>query len=109
MNEQNFDSVYLATEDKNILAEFQKVFGEKLIISECEYIDFDYKGTRYVTTYFSKRENDKYLRGLEYFVSKLLLLECKGLITSITSGSTGLMCLSSGFEYLYVFDLGYYE
>ena len=108
MEEKNFNAVYLATEDKIIVAEFQKVFGKKLILPECDYIDFDYKGTKWVTACFSERENDKYLRGLEYLISKLLLLECNGLITSITSGSTGIMCLSEGFDYLYVFDLGLY-
>ena len=108
MQEKNFDTIYFATEDKNILSKFQKIFGDKLILPDCEYIDFDYNDSRWVTTYFSDRKNDKYLRGLEYIVSKLFLCKCQGFITSITFGSTGVMCLSEGFEYLYVFDLGRY-
>ena len=109
MSTGDYDAVYLATEDKNILAAFQKVFGDKLLLSENDYLDFDYSADRYVTTYFTDRNNDKYLRGLEYIVSKLLLTKCQGLITSITSGSCGVMCLSEGYDYLYVFDLGIYD
>ena len=108
MNTGEYDAVYLATEDKHILSEFRQAFGEKLMLPECDYIDFDASDNRYVTTYFTERKNDKYLRGLEYLVSKLLLTKCNGLITSKTSGTTGIMCLSEGFKYLYVFDLGVY-
>ena len=70
MQEKIFDAIYLATEDKNIITQFQQVFNDKLILPDCEYIDFDYNSSLYVTTYFSDRKNDKYLRGLEYIVSR---------------------------------------
>ena len=105
MQEKNFDAIYLATEDKNILAKFQKVFGDKLILPDAKYVEYDYTNPKLLYNYIT---NDKYLRGLEYLVSMLFLSKCQGFITSITSGSTGVMCLSEGFEYLYVFDLGYY-
>lgn len=110
MKSESFDSVYLATEDKNILAKFQAAFGDKLITPEADYINYDYKHAKFLAYYEPDRQNDKYLRGLDYLVSILFIAKfCKGFITCITSGSTGLMCLSSGFEYLYVFDLGCYE
>lgn len=108
MKERNFDSVYLATEDKKILAKFQDSFGEKLILPEADYIDYDYDNPKYLASCGANRKNDKYLRGLEYLVSMLFLSRCDSFITSGTSGSAGLMCLSEGFEYLYFFDLGVY-
>ncbi|MBQ6971073.1 MAG: hypothetical protein IJP86_01815 [Synergistaceae bacterium] len=74
----------------------------------CEYVDFNYDSDRMLAEYSTGRANDKYLRGLEYLVSILFLSRCRGFIASMTSGSTGVMCLSEGFEYLYVFDLGLY-
>ena len=107
--EGSYDAVYLTTEDKNILAAFVEAFGEKLILSDRDPIEFDPNAGKWVTECFGdRRENDKYLTGLEYLVSMLLLTKCSGLITSRTSGSTGIMCLSEGFEYLYVFDFGVY-
>ena len=110
MQSENFEAVYLATEDKNILAKFRLAFGDKLITPEADYINYDYEHAKFLAYYEPDRQNDKYLRGLEYLVSMLFIAtSCKGLITCMTSGSTGLMCLSSGFEYLYVFDLGCYD
>ena len=109
MNTGKYDTVYLATEDKRIAAKFQKAFGDKLLLPEANYLNYDYDNLVFLSEYNAARENDKYLRGLEYLVSMLMLTKCTGLITSRTSGSTGIMCLSDGWEYLYVFDLGSYE
>ena len=103
-----YDTVYLVTEDKKIVAKFQEVFGDKLLLPKANYLNYDYDNPRYLADYHSDRKNDKYLRGLEYLVSMITLTKCSGLITSRTSGSTGIMCLSEGFEYLYVFDFGVY-
>ena len=106
MYSENFDAVYLATEDKNIASEFQAAFGEKLILPDADYINYDYEHAR-LLAYCD--DINKYLRGLEYLVSMLFLAKCcRGFVTCITSGSTGVMCLSDGFDYLYVFDLGLY-
>ena len=108
MSEHNFDAVYLATEDKKILTEFQASFGEKLLSPECDYIAYDYDAPKRLAQYQTNRKNDRYLRGLDYIVSMIFLAGCDGFITSQTSGAVGVMCLSDGWEYLYVFDLGYY-
>ena len=108
MRTEKFDAVYLATEDKSILAKFQAAFGDKLLQAECEYIDYDESSEKWITEYSLDRNNDKYLRGLEYLVSILFLSRCRGFIASMTSGSQAVMYLSEGFEYLYVFDLGLY-
>ena len=109
MKEYSFDAVYLSTEDKNIVAKFQAAFGDKLLLHEEVYVDYDYNANKWVTHYSTHREHDKYLMGFEYIVSKLLLLECQGLITNMACGTTSIMCISKGWEYLHVFDLGYYD
>ena len=109
MSAGKYDAVYLTTEDKNIIAAFKEEFGEKLILSDRDPIDFDARDGKWLTELtYDRRENDKYLTGLEYLVSILMAAKCDGLITSLTCGSTGIMLFSEGFEYLYVFDLGFY-
>ena len=108
MNVYGYDAVYLATEDTKHIAAFTEAFGEKLILPETECYDYDPAKYKIITYYSSGKENGKYITGLEYLVSKLMLTKCKGLITSITSGTTGIMCLSEGWEYTHVFDLGLY-
>lgn len=106
MRGENFDSIYLATEDKNILAKFQAAFGDKLLLPEADYINYDYEHARLLA---DCDDINKYLRGLEYLVSMLFLAKfCKGFVTCMVSGSAGVMCLSEDFDYLYVFDLGLY-
>ena len=108
MASQNYDALYLSTEDKNIAEEFKNVFGDKLLLPEGEYIDYKPSADKWITMYSTHRDNDKYLMGLEYLVSKLALTKCDGLITSMTNGTVIVMCLSEGFDYLHVFDLGLY-
>ena len=106
MKSEKFNAVYLATEDKNILAKFQAAFNDKLILPEADYVNYDYEHAKLLA---DCDDINKYLRGIEYLVSMLFLAKCcRGFITCITSGSTGVMCLSDGFDYLYVFDLGLY-
>ena len=108
ISEQHFDAVYLATEDKNILAKFQNAFGEKLLLPEADYLEYDYSRPEFLADVDSSRPNDKYLRGLEYLVSILFLSRCEGFITSGNNGSAAAMLFSDGFEYFYFFDLGVY-
>ncbi|MBQ7561663.1 MAG: hypothetical protein IJS99_07520 [Synergistaceae bacterium] len=110
MQEKNFDIIYLATEDKNIMEKFKAAFGDKLILPECDYLDYDYNSKGDLAEYNTNRPNDKYLRGLEYLVSILFISKCcQGFIASRSNGTEGAIFLSEGFEYLYVFDLGRYE
>ncbi len=105
---ENFDAVYLSTEDQGIISEFRKYFAGKLILPEQEYFDFDTSNWVAISEYTHDRLNDKFLNGLEYLASKLLLCECQGLVTSMSGGAVLTMLFSHGFEYLYVFDLGVY-
>ncbi|MBQ3396814.1 MAG: hypothetical protein II884_04415 [Synergistaceae bacterium] len=93
---------------KKIAEKFKDAFGDKLITIDCEYIDYDYDKAGSLCQYTSERENDRYIRGLDYVVSMLFLSKCPGFITSYTSGAVGVMCLSEGFDYLYIFNLGRY-
>ena len=105
---EKFDAIYLSTEDKNILARFKEVFDKILILPEQNYIDYDKNSKKVISEYSLNRNKDKFLQGLEYLSSKLLLCECNGLITSMSGGAICAMLFSEKFEYLYVFDLGYY-
>ena len=108
MSEKGFDSVYLATEDKNILAKFQAAFKEKLLLPNADYLDYDYNDPKYIAYVSSDRENDKYLRGLEYLVSMLFLSKCPGLLACVCGGAVVPVLFSEGFEYLHIFHLGVY-
>ena len=108
MSAKNFNAIYLSTEDKNIVAKFMSHFGDSILLPEQEYVNFDPILRKDISNYSGNRENDRYLSGLEYLTSKLLLCECDGLVTSMSGGAICAMLFSEGFDYLHVFDLGVY-
>ena len=108
MKEKGYDTVFLATEDKNIVAEFQSAFGDALLLPDVVYPDYDYNSGRVIDYFQAVRENYKYLSGIEYLVSILFLSKCKGFIASGSNSTAGAFRFSEGFEYYYFFDLGRY-
>ena len=43
MGKEGFDAVYLVTEDTQIVSAFKEKYGDKLLLSQQEYIDYDYE------------------------------------------------------------------
>ena len=68
----------------------------------------DYKVRKGVPEYRISRENDYYLRGKEYLTTIVMLSRADCFIGGRTSGTVGMMLLSDGFEYSYVYNLGRY-
>ena len=109
MKDKNFDALFLATEDKYIVAEFQEAFGDDLLLPDVVYPDYDYESGDVIDCFQAIRENYKYLSGMEYLVSVLFLSKCKGFIASGSNSTIGALRFSDGFEYYYYFDLGLYK
>lgn len=104
----NCEYVFLATEEENIVETFKKHFVDKLIINDCFRItSFD----EYVplVDISSNRENDKYLKGLEYLTTVVLLSRCDCLIGSLVGATVGALEMNQGqYESTYIYDLGVY-
>lgn len=115
MQEQQFEYIYLTTEDKHIIDKFQNKYGNKLLLSHQTHVNYDGKKGNWISDYIgdSKEKDSKYMNGMEYLAAVFLLSYCDGLILTMTSGTVGLMCLSEknidDYDYYYVFDLGRYE
>lgn len=87
MNEGNYAKIYLDTEEKYIYEMFCKKFGADIIlINNRQWYDQEYKnmGNELVDIIHFQRDNDDYLKGIEYLSSILLLSKCKGLIAGIS-------------------------
>ena len=59
--------------------------------------------------YLITEKNDKYLKGREYLINILLLAKCNCLVAGSVGGTYGALLLSEGYEYQFVFDLGFYQ
>ena len=104
----NCEYVFLATEEELIVGIFKTHFVDKLIINESFRItSFD----QYLplVDISSNRENDKYLKGMEYLTTVILLSKCNCLIGTLVGATVGALELNQEqYESKYIFDLGVY-
>lgn len=71
------DYIYLATEEKKISEELKKEFPNQIIESKSEYYDGIYNSNNInIAEYKFDRENDKFLRGFEYFRRVYCMSQC---------------------------------
>lgn len=105
--DKSFQYIYLATDEFKTEQEFQKAFPGKIIINKRTYFDgYDFSKTL-IGDIVLERENDKYLRGLEYLSSLNLLSKCGGLCSGLSGGTFAAFYMNHGkYRYKYFWDLG---
>ena len=112
MLEWNCEYVYITTEERKIVEQFESAFpGRVLTVSQMYYddLDIDY-GRQYVGTAKFNRDNDAYLKGLEYLSSVMVFSRCNSAVLGLCSGSMAALCINGGkYENIYIFNLGLYQ
>lgn len=106
---KTYDYLYLATEDLDILNIFKKIFGEKLLY--IEQMRMKQNVNRVIMDIKFGRENDNYLRGLEYCTAIEILAKCDGLLANCCCyGALGAILINGG-HYMenIIFDAGRYD
>ncbi len=111
IKELKLEHIYLATEEKRIVEQFKSVFPNRIIVNKRTYYDEIFYNNNLTDIYQVQfeRENDIYLKGLEYLSSIYLLSKCDTLIAGNCGGSTSALYLNDGnYKYWKLFDLGFY-
>lgn len=98
--------IFLATEDDGVYRAFKNAFGDSLVINQD--VRYENTGRKLITEMHTERENDKFLTGRDYLTSVFILAQCNCLVAGKTSGSLAALLLSDGYEYTYLFNLGFY-
>ncbi len=114
--EQKMDSlhcevIYLATEDGKIDRLFRERFGEKVRINKRMYYDeiFDENKLNLIKDVHFDREDDDYLKGVEYLSSIYILSKCNALIAGNCGGSQTAVFMNGGaYEETHIYNLGLY-
>lgn len=106
MENRNFEYVYLATEDSDILEEFKKIFKEKLFFVNVPLRKYD--RNKLITQIEIDRANDKIIKGKEYLGQVYLLSKCRGIIAAGCGGTYGALLMNTQYEYKFFWDLGVY-
>ena len=108
-----YNAIYLATEESCVYRIFCEKFGkEKILINKRQWYDEVYNelGNELVDKIHFQRENDDYLKGLEYLSSIILLSKCNGLVAGMSGGTFMALCFNNlAYDYKYIFDLGFYK
>ncbi len=103
--------IYLATEDYMIAEAFKKEFPSRVIENKRRYYNevFDEEQLERVSEVHFNRENDDYLKMLEYMSSINLVSKCDFLVTGLNGGSEMAIYRNGNrYQYAYVFDKGVY-
>lgn len=107
MKEWKCERIFLSTEDAVAAAEFKAEFGD--IISFTDQKRFDHTGSAWLANISFARENDKYLRGLEYITTIELLARCDCLLAGICAGSVCAQIMNGGkYKHIRMIDKGEY-
>ena len=106
-----YEYIYLSCEEYAAVERFEAVFPGKVIINNRTFFDnIDFKASKTgIWAYGTDRENDAYLKGLEYLSSMNLLSKCDALIGGINTGSQMAYIMNDDrYEHVYFYNLGRY-
>ena len=98
--EYKYDFIFFATEDEEIRIKFLSAFDNKVkIVTKEDFIQIENynSGINKVLNYMKN-----------YLINIIILSKCLDIITSRTSGSSGVFVLTKGFRHSKVYFLGYY-
>ena len=106
------DYIYLATEELAIYEKFEKTFPGIVIVNERQYYDgiFNANNMNYIYEVQFNRDNDIYLKGLEYLSSLQLLSRCDVLLGGNCGGACAALYMNNmQYEHVELFKLGFYS
>lgn len=107
-----YDAIYLATDEFAVVRKFEEAFPGKVLTNKRKYFDIinEQEDKILITQIHFERENDNFLKGLEYLSSLNLLSKCDSLIAGNCGGTTFAYYMNGmNYEYCKIYDLGTYE
>lgn len=112
LKSSSYDAIYLATEERKIRDLFVKAFPGMILENKRKYYDDIYdnnESIKYIKDVHFRRDNDRYLSGLEYLSSITLLSHCTSLIGGNCTGTMGAVFMNNRkYEYIHIFNYGLY-
>lgn len=110
-SDKGYKKIYVATEEKRLFDEVCSRFGKEIVLSNQRmYYDEQYysKSGQLIGNVRFDRENDSYLRGLEYLSSLFILSACEGIVAGNCGGTLFAVTISSSYEDVKIIDKGFY-
>lgn len=110
MQNYGYSHIYLSCEEYAAVESFEMAFPGKILVNNRKFFDkIDFERVERIADVSFDRENDAYLRGLEYLSSIYLLSRCDALIAGQNTGSQMAYIINGGkYEHVYFYDIGKY-
>lgn len=105
LKKDNYDFIYLSTEDIEICKKFEECFGDRLIIYPRTYVSTG-DSKEYISEKINSTTSPKQA-GFDYLCQIYLLTRCESAILSKTSALPYILC-SSSYNEAFVWNLGRY-
>lgn len=112
LEQYRLESIYLATEEYAIHEKFEKAFPGLIIVNQRQYYDeiFNARDLSFIYQVQFERENDIYLKGLEYLSSLQLLSRCDVLLGGNCGGACAALYMNNmRYKHTELFNLGVYS
>ena len=112
MKEKEYQKVYVATEEKRLFEKVVSVVGRENVLSNKRtyYDDVYYKQKhKLIGEIKFDRENDNYVKGLEYLSSLEILASCSGIVAGNCGGSMYALLNAENYQDIYIYNKGYYK
>lgn len=111
MDLYGYEYIYFSCEEYASVQAMEEAFPGKIIINQRKFFDhIDFEKTEIaIGDVKFDRENDAYLRGLEYLSSIYLLSRCDALIAGQNTGSQMAYIFNNGnYEHVFFYEMGEY-
>lgn len=109
---ERYEYIYITSEEERVIKIFEEAFPGKIVTNSRKYYDelfFSKNDVTHITQIEFDRENDRYLRGLEYYSSVYILSQCDALIGGNCGATRAALYMNDlKYEEKYIFDLGLY-
>ena len=103
----NCTHVFVATEDEEALEHFKEEFRDELLYTN--QLRYRNTGDKFLAEIRNNRENDEYMRGEEYLIAILMLVECDYLLSARNGALNAALILKDmDYEDIYIYDAGKY-
>lgn len=105
----DFDALYLATDEKKVFDILCEQFPGKVLVNKRTYYDH-FSDITFLAEASFDRENDHYLKGLEYLSSIKLLSSTNSIIAGLCAGTYAANFMKSNeYKHKFYFKLGVYK
>lgn len=106
---EEYDAIFVATEDENILQGLKDHFKDKLIYND--YSRFEDTGNAGLFDVIGKGHDVryKYEKMMDYLITTYCLSKCDALIAPMVNGTLGALRMKGGYEQVFIFQLGNYQ